>query len=81
MRIGKWLDRIMIRAAESAGRYDEDGKLVLLPEDRMRENAWIAGTVYPASLLLYAWTVQTGQFWAVPLVGSFFFGLASMAVL
>ncbi|KAH6690565.1 multidrug transporter of the major facilitator superfamily [Plectosphaerella plurivora] len=77
---GKWLDRIMVRAAEKAGRYDENGKLVLLPEDRMRENAWIAGTVYPASLLLYGWTIQYGTFWVVPLIGTFFFGVASMMV-
>lgn len=78
---GKWLDRIMVRAAEKAERYDENGKLVLLPEDRMRENAWIAGTVYPASLLLYGWTIQYGTFWVVPLIGTFFFGVASMMVL
>lgn len=78
---GKWLDRIMVRQAEKAGRYDEHGKLILLPEDRMRENAWVAGTLYPASLLIYGWTIQAGVFWFVPLIGTFLFGVSSMLVL
>lgn len=78
---GRWLDHIMTRQAQKAGRYDTDGKLILLPEDRMRENMWIAGTVYPASLLLYGWTIQYGVFWFLPLTFLFTFGAASMLVL
>ncbi|SPN97406.1 related to dityrosine transporter [Cephalotrichum gorgonifer] len=77
---GRWIDRIMIRQAEKAGRYDESGKLVFLPEDRFAENAWIAGTVYPLALIFYGWTIQKGLHWAVPAVGTFLFGLASMLV-
>ncbi|KAF3357946.1 hypothetical protein VD0004_g9453 [Verticillium dahliae] len=77
---GRWLDHIMTRQAQKAGRYDTDGKLILLPEDRMRENMWIAGTVYPASLLLYGWTIQYGVFWFLPLTFLFTFGAASMLV-
>ncbi|ROT34659.1 MFS general substrate transporter [Sodiomyces alkalinus F11] len=77
---GRWLDYIMAREARKAGRYDDGGNLVLLPEDRMRENAWLAATVYPASLIFYGWTIQNGVFWFVPVISQFTFGGASMLV-
>ncbi|GJC98351.1 major facilitator superfamily transporter [Colletotrichum higginsianum] len=77
---GRWLDVIMAREARKAGRYDADGKLVMLPEDRMRENIWIAATVYPASLIYYGWVVEKGLFWFVPCIGLFTFGASSMLV-
>ncbi|KAF4785470.1 major facilitator superfamily transporter [Colletotrichum scovillei] len=77
---GRWLDVIMAREARKAGRYDPDGKLILLPEDRMRENIWIAATVYPASLIYYGWVVEKGLFWFVPCIGLFTFGASSMLV-
>ena len=48
---GKWTDSIMAREAKKAKRYDEHGKLIYWPEDRMRENAWIAAFLYPAALV------------------------------
>jgi hypothetical protein len=54
--------------------------LVYLPEDRMRENAWIAAVAYPAALVFYGWTVQKGLFWFVPEIGLFVFGLSSMVI-
>jgi multidrug resistance protein len=77
---GKWIDNIMAREARKANRYDEDGKLILLPEDRMRENMWIANTVYPSGLLLFGWTINYGIFWFVPSIGTFLFGISSMLV-
>lgn len=77
---GKWIDNIMAREARKANRYDEDGKLVYLPEDRLRENAWIAVTVYPLSLLVFGWTLRYGIHFMVPSVALFFFGVASMLV-
>ncbi|RYP56622.1 hypothetical protein DL771_011743 [Monosporascus sp. 5C6A] len=77
---GRWIDRIMIRAAERAGRYDAEGRLVYLPEDRMGVNAWIAASLYPASLVWFGWTAQRGVHWAVPSVANFVFGLSSMLV-
>ncbi|KAF9882113.1 MFS multidrug resistance [Colletotrichum karsti] len=77
---GRWLDFIMAREAKKAGRYDANGKLIMLPEDRMRENAWIAATMYPASLIFYGWVVQKGLFWFVPCIGLFTFGAGSMLV-
>lgn len=50
---GKWVDSIMHREAKKANRYDEHGKLVFRPEDRMRENAWLGAMVYPAALIWY----------------------------
>ncbi|KAK8001429.1 MFS multidrug resistance transporter [Apiospora marii] len=77
---GRWIDRIMIRAAEKAGRYDDAGRLVYLPEDRMRENAWISATLFPGALVWYGWSVQNGVHWIVPGIANFFFGLGSMLV-
>ena len=63
---GRWTDRIMIREAKKANRRDENGKWLYRPEDRMRENAWIAAFLYPAALIWYGWTVEKGVFWVVP---------------
>ncbi|KAI1483139.1 MFS general substrate transporter [Daldinia eschscholtzii] len=77
---GRWIDRIMIRAAEKAQRYDANGKLIYLPEDRMRENAWISATLYPGALIWSGWTLQYGIHWMAPSVANFFFGVGSMLV-
>ena len=77
---GRWTDAIMAREAKSAGRYDENGKLMYRPEDRMRENAWIAAALYPGALIWYGWTAEKGVPWPVPLIANFFFGLGSMLI-
>ena len=77
---GRWTDRIMHREARAAGRYDEKGRLILRPEDRMRENAWIAAIIYPAAFVMYGWTADKGIIWIVPMIGNFFFGLGSMLI-
>ena len=77
---GRWTDSIMHREARAAGRYDEHGKLILQPEDRMRENAWLAAIIYPGALLWYGWTVEKGVIWIVPMIANFFFGLGSMII-
>lgn len=77
---GKWIDRIMHREARKAGRCDASGKLILRPEDRMRENAWIAAVLWPGALLWYGWTVQHGVHWIVPMIANFFFGVGSMLI-
>ncbi|MCJ1457039.1 hypothetical protein MMC28_007405 [Mycoblastus sanguinarius] len=77
---GKWTDTIMAREAKRAGRYDEKGKLKYRPEDRMRENAWVAAFLYPAALVWYGWTAEKGIFWIVPLIANFFFGVGSMLI-
>jgi multidrug resistance protein len=63
---GRWTDIIMAREAKRAKRYDDKGKLVYRPEDRMRENAWIAAFLYPAALIWYGWTAEKGVIWPVP---------------
>lgn len=63
---GKWTDTIMAREAKRADRRDEKGKLIYIPEDRMRENAWIAAFLYPAALIWYGWTAEKGVVWPVP---------------
>ena len=77
---GKWIDRIMAREARKAGRYDENGKLVYLPEDRMKENMWIALAVYPLSLLWFGWALKYELHFMVSSVALFFFGVSSMLV-
>lgn len=77
---GRWVDSIMAREAKKAGRYDDKGQLIYLPEDRLRENAWIAASMYPLSLIWFGWCADFGEFWLVCMVPNFFFGVASMLV-
>ena len=69
---GRWMDNIMQREAKKANRYDEQGRLIYRPEDRMRENAWLGAFLYPAALITYGWTTRYGVYWLVP-VGVFAF--------
>ncbi|KAF2871474.1 major facilitator superfamily domain-containing protein [Massariosphaeria phaeospora] len=77
---GRWIDHIMHREARKAGRYDDRGKLVLQPEDRMKENAWIACVLWPGALIWYGWSAQYGVIWIVPMIANFFFGIGSMLI-
>ncbi|RDA91332.1 hypothetical protein CP533_1581 [Ophiocordyceps camponoti-saundersi (nom. inval.)] len=77
---GRWIDHIMVRRAHKARRYDEKGRPIYLPEDRMGENMWLASVVYPLGILLFGWTINYGVHWIVPSIGGFLFGLASMMV-
>ncbi|KAM7190721.1 Major facilitator superfamily domain containing protein [Naviculisporaceae sp. PSN 640] len=78
---GRWIDYIMARQAKRANRYDpETNKLIYLPEDRMRENMWLAATLYPGALIWYGWTAEKGLHTAVLVTGTFFFGCGSMLV-
>jgi multidrug resistance protein len=77
---GKWTDMIMHREARAAGRYDESGALILQPEDRMRENAWVAAFMFPGALVWYGWTAEKDLIWIAPLLANFFFGVGSMIV-
>ncbi|KAK4241631.1 hypothetical protein C8A03DRAFT_40986 [Achaetomium macrosporum] len=77
---GRWIDYIMAREARRAERYDADGRLVYRPEDRMRENMWLAATLYPGAMVWYGWTAERGVHFVVPEVANFFFGLGSMLV-
>lgn len=63
---GRWMDSIMYREAKKVNRYDEKGRLILRPEDRMRENAWLGALLYPAGLIWYGWAAEKGVFWLVP---------------
>ncbi|EPE09913.1 mfs transporter [Ophiostoma piceae UAMH 11346] len=77
---GRWIDNIMEREARKAGRYDADGELLFLPEDRMRENAWLSASLFPGAMLWFGWTVKNGVHWIVPAIANFFFGFGSMLV-
>ena len=77
---GKWTDVIMHREARKAGRYDENGKLIFRPEDRLRENAWMAAIMFPGALIWYGWSAEKGVIWIVPMIANFFFGIGSMII-
>jgi multidrug resistance protein len=68
---GRWLDHIMKREARKAGRVDDKGRLILRPEDRMRENAWMAAVMFPAAMIWYGWSVEKGVHWMVPVCINF----------
>ena len=77
---GKWMDRIMVRAAIKAGRYREDGTMIYLPEDRLGVNLLLSFVVYPAALIWCGWTVQYGVHWTVPSIATFVYGGGVMLV-
>ncbi|KAA8631403.1 hypothetical protein SMACR_08385 [Sordaria macrospora] len=77
---GRWTDKIMMREAHKAGRYDANGNPIFLPEDRMRENIWLAASMYPAAMIWFGWTAHNGVNWIVPCIANFFFGCGSMLV-
>ncbi|KAH0830783.1 hypothetical protein AYO21_10017 [Fonsecaea monophora] len=77
---GRWADHVMAREAKRKNRYDENGKLILRPEDRMMENAWIAAIAFPISMLWYGWSADKGAFWVVPLLATLVFGLSAMLI-
>jgi len=77
---GRWSDSIMHREARTAGRFDENGKLILQPEDRLRENAWLGAIIFPGALIWYGWSADKGIHFMVPMVANFFFGLGSMII-
>ena len=77
---GRWVDNIMHREARKAGRFDERGRLKFIPEDRMKENAWIGALMYPLALIMYGWTARYGVNLAAPMIANFFFGVGSMLI-
>jgi len=77
---GRWVDYIMHREAKKAGRYDDHGKLIFRPEDRMKENAWVGAILWPAAIITYGWTAHFKVNIAGPMVANFFFGVGSMII-
>ena len=77
---GKWTDAIMHREARKAERYDENGKLIFRPEDRLRENAWMAAIIFPGAMIWYGWTADKGITWIAPMIANFFFGIGTMII-
>ncbi|KAJ5375430.1 hypothetical protein N7517_007436, partial [Penicillium concentricum] len=75
---GHWQDYIMARTAREEGRYNDKGKLILHPIDRLGENCLIAGILFPGALLWWGWTADKHEFWLVPLIGNFFYGFGAM---
>ncbi|KAL3417751.1 major facilitator superfamily transporter [Phlyctema vagabunda] len=75
---GRWLDYIMKREAQKAGRVGEDGKARYLPEDRMKENMWIGAVLYPACFVWFGWAADKGLHWTVAAVPLVLFGIFGM---
>ncbi|KAK2005443.1 hypothetical protein LZ32DRAFT_673481 [Colletotrichum eremochloae] len=68
----------MAREARKAGRYDEQGKLSFLPEDRMQENVWLRSAFYPLCIIWLGWSLQYGLHWAVSYVACVVYGMGIM---
>ncbi|KAK1979539.1 LOW QUALITY PROTEIN: major facilitator superfamily transporter [Colletotrichum cereale] len=75
---GRWVDYIMAREARKADRYDEEGNLKYLPEDRMQENVWIGSFLYPLCLIWLGWSLEKGLPWIVGCVACVLYGLGMM---
>ncbi|KAH6681128.1 putative MFS multidrug resistance transporter [Plectosphaerella plurivora] len=78
---GPWMDRIMHRHALKKKRYGADGKLVYLPEDRIRENVWLGLVLYPVMMIWYGWAAQYHLMWAIVLAPCLLLGLASFLLI
>ncbi|KAL4881695.1 major facilitator superfamily domain-containing protein [Aspergillus karnatakaensis] len=78
---GPWMDRIMHKRALKKKRRDTTGKLVYLPEDRMRENVWLGLLLYPAMLVWYGWAAQYKLMWAAVLAPCILLGFASFLLI
>ncbi|KAB5554765.1 major facilitator superfamily domain-containing protein [Coniochaeta sp. 2T2.1] len=79
---GRWTDHIMAREARRANRFSptHPTHLILLPEDRLKENIWLAATLYPASMIWYGWSVDRQLHWAIACAANLFFGVGGMLV-
>jgi MFS family permease len=75
---GRWADRIMDRGARSTARDTNGAVLVHMPEDRLRNNAWVSVLLLPGALLWYGWSVQHGLIWVIPVGLSHAIARASM---
>lgn len=71
---GRLTDLVMIRKAKAARRYDDKGKPLLRPQDRISIHAWAAGIIYPLALLAYGWMARYAVHWMGPCVVMFFYG-------
>lgn len=76
---GRWVDSIMHREARKAGRYDSHGRLQFRPEDRMRENIYIAAVLFPAALIWYGWTAEKGVMVVAPVCSINYITMPSFA--
>lgn len=56
----------MRKTALKSNRYDEEGAIVNVPEDRIGLNAWVATLLFPIGLLWYGWSIDKGVLWIVP---------------
>lgn len=70
---GRWSDRVVRRVrAQNGGQF--------IPEARYAEHVFFGAILYPLALIFFGWTAQHKLHWALPLVGTFLFGIASMII-
>lgn len=70
---GRWSDRVVRRVRAQNGG-------VFIPEARYAEHVFFGAILYPLALIFFGWTAQHKLQWAIPLVGTFLFGIASMII-
>ena len=75
----RWTDRVMVRAAAAAGRYDDENRPKPRPHDMLGINIWIAAIMFPAAMLVSGWAAEE-HIVALPLVANFFFAFGNMMV-
>lgn len=71
---GKFNDFLLRRYAKRHG-----GKLRM--EARISWNVVTSAIIYPPACALYGWSIHCGAPWAVPLIGSAFFGISTMLLI
>ncbi|SCU90798.1 LAFA_0F00298g1_1 [Lachancea sp. 'fantastica'] len=70
---GRWLDHLLKQHWKN---YHE-----FAPEARISWNVLLAVALFPASLLIFGWCLQTKQHWVLPLIGTALFGFSSMIIM
>ncbi|KAK6198946.1 A Q resistance [Scheffersomyces amazonensis] len=70
---GRWADHVVKQYIKRRGKR--------VPEDRLRQTLIPLGLIYPASILIYGWTIEKEKGgMAVPIIFMFFSGIAQTCV-
>ncbi|KAG7665610.1 uncharacterized protein J8A68_000816 [[Candida] subhashii] len=70
---GKWNDYLLNKYIKKHGE--------VVPEARISWNVVVAVILLPIACLIFGWTIEYGEFWLVPLIGTALFGFATMLLI
>ena len=54
---GRWSDHVRYRTVTASEQSDDERDNMLAPEDRMKENTWLAILCLLAGLVWYGWSI------------------------